>query len=204
MGWLFFKKPGNVAEYFRREFTFDGEHAKYAVLDIAIVNITTAYLAVERIEKATGMRTVSAIILLLRFVPNASDGYTFGYKDMDEACGPNECHCPERILKLLTPTNGLNASDEGRLRAKEWRERCRAYHAQRRRFKDGAIFRMSSGISYQKEKRYWFKVHQHGKRKAVYCLDGGFRVQFPTRFLENAVFQVVTPGLEDRIKQGLI
>ena len=40
----------------------------------------------------------------------------FCYKDMTESMGPCEDHCPESILKLLTPTDSEYA--------KEWRERC--------------------------------------------------------------------------------
>jgi len=118
MGWVYtYKEPGKkVIDFFRKEFDFQREDGHYGkVLDCAVVNMNTAYIAYE-VGDAQGNRKVFAYVCLLHFVPNARDGYNFGYKDMDETMGPNECDCPERILKLLTPTDNEYA--------KKWRERC--------------------------------------------------------------------------------
>jgi hypothetical protein len=44
------------------------------------------------------------------------DYHNFGYKDMDESAGPYQAECPERILKLLTPTTSQYAQ--------QWRDAC--------------------------------------------------------------------------------
>jgi hypothetical protein len=47
-------------------------------------------------------------------------GTEWGYKDMDESCGPNVEDCPERLLAQSTINDGY---------APEWRARCRAARA---------------------------------------------------------------------------
>ena len=54
------------------------------------------------------------MVCLLDYRPN--EYYNIGYKDMEESEGPYYYNCPERILKLLTPT-----SNEYALR---WRKKC--------------------------------------------------------------------------------
>lgn len=43
--------------------------------------------------------------------------FNFGYKAMEETCGPCYYDCPKSILDLLTPTDSQWAN--------EWREKCR-------------------------------------------------------------------------------
>lgn len=61
----------------------------------------------------------------------------FGYKDMDETCGPVEAKCPVGILDLLTPPANNYAA--------EWRHRCREYHA-RPKLKPGQIIEFEHPI----------------------------------------------------------
>lgn len=50
----------------------------------------------------------------------AQRGYGYGYKDMDETCGPCEVDCPLRLIDAAdAPLNEW---------AREWREKVRAYH----------------------------------------------------------------------------
>ncbi len=87
----------------------------YQVLDSALVNLKTFYAAVERVDKATGKRQVWAAVILINY--HRSKRITeVCWKDLDETMGPFECRCPEKILKLLTPTDNANAN--------EWRARC--------------------------------------------------------------------------------
>lgn len=51
----------------------------------------------------------------------------FGYKDIGEDCGPNECAMPLRMLERLEAV-----APEAHGYAKGWREGVRAYHATRR------------------------------------------------------------------------
>ena len=87
----------------------------YQVLASALVNLKTFYAAVERVDKATGERQVWAAVILINY--HRSKRITeVCWKDLDETMGPFRCRCPEKILKLLTPTDNKNAN--------EWRARC--------------------------------------------------------------------------------
>lgn len=91
----------------------DNPH-RYTVLDTAFVNLHEFYAAVEMIHKETGVRRVWAAIIKVTF--NRGADYEFCYKDMDESMGPYYTNCPERILKLLTPTEHEYAQT--------WRDAC--------------------------------------------------------------------------------
>ena len=109
MGWISTYKPKGepILDFFIREgiFTWSEDCPNtYRVLDSALVNMRTFYAAVEQINKETGKRTVWAAIVLVRHYPK-DPRYNISWKDMDEGCGPYETNCPERILKLLTPTD---------------------------------------------------------------------------------------------------
>lgn len=54
--------------------------------------------------------------------------YNLGENSMSEWEGPTETRCPVSILKLLTPP-----ANEW---AKEWREKCMAYHAKQKEIRD--------------------------------------------------------------------
>lgn len=109
MGWISTYKPKGepLLDFFIREgiFTWSEDCPnKYRVLDSALVNMRTFYAAIEQVNKETGKRIVWAAIVLVRHYPK-DPRYNISWKDMDEGCGPYETNCPERILKLLTPTD---------------------------------------------------------------------------------------------------
>jgi hypothetical protein len=117
MGWLFYH-----ASHYRRNGGVDRKKEldskfteNYTVVKSAMVSVV--YYAAIRNEKNG---SVSAAIILTS--SDKKDGFNFGYKDMSEEMGPNESKCPKSILKLLTPTESEYA--------KQWRERCWAYHKQ--------------------------------------------------------------------------
>lgn len=119
MGWMTTYKPkGEPAlDFFARTGVFtwsDDNPNKYRVLDGAVVKFNTFYAAIEQTHKETGERHVWAVVILIRHYPK--DVHNFGWKDMSESDGPFASECPERILKLLTPTDSENAND--------WRKRC--------------------------------------------------------------------------------
>jgi hypothetical protein len=119
MGWTYtYKRKGEpILDFFISHGVLswpDDCPATYRVLDSALVRMKTFYAAVERIDKTTGEREVWAAVILCNYAPK--DRYNFGWKDMDETMGPCETECPERILKLLTPTESKYAQ--------EWREAC--------------------------------------------------------------------------------
>lgn len=108
MGWTYTHKDKytKVIDFLKREFTWE----KVEIIDGSVVHFRTAYLACR--VKETGR--VFALICLLNF--NRHEYENFGYKEIEEDCGPYQFECPKRILKLLTePVTPV---------AKEWRERC--------------------------------------------------------------------------------
>jgi hypothetical protein len=116
MGWTYTHKNSYISskEYIEKNcLTWTSDTHDYRVLDGGVKNFRTYYGAVEKVAKDTGERTVFAVIFMLNFV---KDHYNFGYKDMDETCGPYQADCPERILKLLTPTTSQYAQ--------KWRDDC--------------------------------------------------------------------------------
>jgi len=134
MGWTYTHRGDtSVKDFLADRVNCENDHAKWLLLDIAIVKMRTAYLAVEiiRRDKVSGQldmttRRVVAFVFLLDY-RSSEPGYDIGYKDMDESMGPCESECPERILRLLTPTSHEYAL--------AWRKRCREIIAERKSLK---------------------------------------------------------------------
>lgn len=72
-------------------------------------------MAIKYLEK----EEVFAVVTLISFQKRE-----FFWRDMDETEGPVQTECPQRILKLLTPTDHEYA--------KNWREKCWKFHKQNR------------------------------------------------------------------------
>ncbi len=107
--------------YLDAQFTYsrtqdDGSTCGLTVIASSCPGNRTYYAAVQRHDNGVP-GDVFAIVCLVRWNPRASDGYVFAYKDLDETMGPCEAECPERILRLLTPTTYEHAIN--------WRQRCR-------------------------------------------------------------------------------
>lgn len=122
MGWTYNHRGSgiSVSEHLMDSGVFkwsDDAPCTYKVLKTALVKLKTFYAAIECINKTTGERRVFAAIILIHMINRGRDYHNFGYKDMDETCGPVESECPASILDLLTPTDSEYAQ--------EWRERCR-------------------------------------------------------------------------------
>lgn len=138
MGWLYFQKPQNVKKWFedhlsgeRREYHADKPWNECPIIAhhkclASSVGLKVAYAAVERTPTNGDPVEVFAVIFLLDYAPK-EPVYSFGYKDMTESEGPCYTECPERILKLLTPTTNEYAL--------KWRAAC---HAHNNRFKPKA------------------------------------------------------------------
>lgn len=145
------------------------------VLKSAMVG-TTYYAAVKTTYK-DGRSAVWAAVFLTKTECGKYDN--FGYKDMDETCGPPECQCPKGILNLLTETDSTYA--------KEWRERCLKYHEWKKERKALESLPAGSRIRFinQHELRSGKKpgdeiilvkkVRQGTKRRQVYWTDGYYR-----------------------------
>ncbi len=125
MGWLFMSSLNGHAgprEYLDAQFTHETGRGTACVLRSALVSLRTYYAAVE-IRRPEAVRTVTAVVCLVKYNPRDREGYIFGYKDMGEEMGPCEATCPAAILDLLTSTESAHALD--------WRARCRAGLANR-------------------------------------------------------------------------
>ncbi|MDI6824635.1 MAG: hypothetical protein QME87_09820 [Bacillota bacterium] len=154
------KAPGqSIREFFTEE--MEGRYPDGSVgrvLDCAVVNMTEAYIAYER-AWPDGKREVSAIVCLLAFRPR--DEFNFGYKDMGEEMHPYYYNCPERILKMLTPTDNKSAL--------EWRRKCwenlRARQA-RPKLRKGMVIRFDEPIRFRNG-----------------AVESEFRVEDPRRLL---------------------
>lgn len=124
MGWTILDRPlrrGETVDSFMRSEMSWREHDAatgdlHEILDTSIDG--SVWYAAVQVTKAGGESRVFALVSL------TTKRGGFGYKDMSEHAGPNECACPLRIINLLTPTDGEYAND--------WRERCRQHAASKR------------------------------------------------------------------------
>ena len=95
-------------------------YPKREVLKSSMVG--SVYYAAVRTRRKDGSSEVCAAVFLTKI--NSRDYFNFGYKDMDETCGPGESQCPTGILKLLTETDSEYA--------KMWRKRCWEHHEKKK------------------------------------------------------------------------
>jgi hypothetical protein len=119
MGWTTFHETRTAKQYFT-DMISRCEGAE--LVDIAVVNFRTAYIAVRDLKLGY---TYCAVYLIHR-APKSYEN--FGYKDMTEFAGPCVTDCPKRIIDKLTPLDEIARLDsdigESSLKwAKEWREK---------------------------------------------------------------------------------
>lgn len=128
MGWYSGHRPKgqSIREYLVSDGLDDSK-----IVDIAVKNMSTAYIAYEHDGE------VVALVYMLRFT---RDYYNTTYKPLDENMGPNDAECPERILDLLTPTDNEYAT--------KWRAACRRNIAVRRSVKKGSVVKFSHAIQF--------------------------------------------------------
>jgi len=110
MGWTSLHRQDGqgMKEFFEREWNTKN------IIDCAMVNCATVYMAYKTIK--SDLANENEIVALVVRVNFHRGYYNFSYKDMDETMMPYYFDCPERILKLLTPTTNENSI--------EWRKRC--------------------------------------------------------------------------------
>jgi hypothetical protein len=128
MGWLYQRDPvDDPVAHLMRKFTYEGDNHHLQPLDGARV-CNTVYIAVRSTDKTSGRTFVFAAVILI----SNTRKHGFGYKDMEESMGPNQCDCPERIMRLLSPIADIPYPGH----ATEWRARVAARRAEKRRHRD--------------------------------------------------------------------
>ena len=128
MGWTWYNathyKNGKIDRKAECDAYFleDLNRGWYEVLKSAMVG-KIYYAAVKALKKYDGNNTIDippeeqrvfGVIFITSI--DSKSYYNFGYKDMDETCGPCYNDCPKGILDLLSPTTSQWAN--------EWRQAC--------------------------------------------------------------------------------
>lgn len=187
MGWMYVYKPKtmSIREFFEERFNYSEENGRYGkILDCAVVNLRTAYIAYE-IGDAQGKREVIAIVCALDYNPKSD--CNFGYKDMDETMGPYLYDCPERILKLLTPTDHEYA--------KKWREKCWENIRKRKdrpMLKKDAVIEFSSPIHFRGGwKESVFTVID--PRRLIFRSRGGTMCRIRRSTIQHGDWKIIQP-----------
>lgn len=115
--------------------------------------------------KRDGVLDCRTVVLYL--LQKAGRGMGAGYKDVEESMGPYEVNCPLSYLDDLTAPDSYAA---------EWRDRCRAYHAE------------------QAAKRAYLKSLKAGDRVKVgtvwYTLTGPASKRYRGQYIVNDVYRL--------------
>jgi hypothetical protein len=124
MGWLYRDEPiDDPLTYLKAKYNYDCETHTLQTLDGARVG-NTVYLAVRSTGKQTRRSFVFAAVIMI----SNTKKWGFGYKDQDECMGPNQCDCPQRIMRLLSPLAELPHTGF----AADWRVCVAARHIEQR------------------------------------------------------------------------
>lgn len=147
MGWLFQHDPvDDPVACLMAKYNYDCDTHTLQTLAGARAG-RAVYLAVRSTIKETGHSYVFAAVILIS--NTKKDG--FGYKDQDESMGPNDCACPERIMRLLSPVAALPHAGY----APEWRARVAAWHDQQRAHRQRrSSLRVGSTVTLPDELRF--------------------------------------------------
>jgi hypothetical protein len=159
MGYLSTSRRNGIKEsnfdFCSREFNSIKASDDYGKVIACASFLTEIYLAYE-VQRPGEEKIVTALICKIDWEPRNKEGHTFGYKEMSEDCGPCQTRCPERILKLLTPTENKYAQD--------WRNECWENikkAKERPRFKPGDIIEFATAIGFSNGTKYTrFKVEK--------------------------------------------
>lgn len=118
MGWTYTNRHTSIDEFFDKD--WETPNNKYTCIGKgAVVNFREYYRAVRNNE-------TDEVFCFVALIDCKGDReYNFGYKDMQDSMHPYVYNCPERILKLLTPTDNENAM--------AWRKICADRIAKRRK-----------------------------------------------------------------------
>ena len=155
MGWTFFNDNGlSVGEICTREFTSTNPAGdRWSVVDQSTRG--SVWYAIGRLDRVGQPPVFYGLVWL-----TSRRGGQFGYKDMDESCGPYYWDCPARLLDQL---DKLAPNPPGS--ALDWRARCRAKLFDKRKpsrvFVPGQLVKFGAGrvfelIAPAGPRRGWF------------------------------------------------
>jgi hypothetical protein len=115
----------------------------------------------------------TALVFLVSGGERGSRQYNFGYKDMDECCGPN-APVSASILRHLSPLDLEQGGDSAGW-AQAWRERCKAYSAARSKraiLTEGARVTLAEPLSFQgglsAREFVAMRIARRGRRRLVF------------------------------------
>lgn len=103
--------------------TSESGSSRWGIVKSAMVG-STYYAAAYREDKATGKRKVYGLVAL---TTTCSDLYNFGWKEIEETCGPSAAKCPASILRILEEQAPLDDANDPSRYGREWRRKCREH-----------------------------------------------------------------------------
>lgn len=184
MGWYTGQIHHSAKEELRRivedSHLFPGEPStgkrepRYRLLDVAIVSMREAYMAV--LDTQDGKIRAEVYLVSIRKIPRRS-GLEFGYKPMDETWMPCAVQCPARILARLSPLDECYAPGSTNLQgATEWRQYCRANLTRAenlKALKEGTQIKLETPMKFRDGAyRDTFRVKFFGKKRRFVGDDG--------------------------------
>jgi hypothetical protein len=137
----------------------------------------------------------TALVFLISGGERGSRQYNFGYKDMDECCGPN-APVSASILRHLSPLDLEHGGDSGRW-AQAWRDRCKACSAARSKrstLTEGARVTLAEPLMFQggfsAREFVATRIVHRGRRRLVFRdVATGAICRLSARHLEGATVE---------------
>ena len=206
MGWTFQHRTKGMSnkEFFTKEFGYTNDSGSSKIVDCANVG-STVYLILEtkrildtiKLKDSAHSFEIARIAVVCLTKRNTHDDMNFGYKDMDENCGPIESECPKRLLDMLTETNNKYAL--------EWRKRCyenARIKASKQKLYNGCVVEFAEPIDYRRFETRYFYVESTRKPKRILA-NGNTLVQFPARLLKSRDYNILTiDDIQNRLLDG--
>ena len=160
MGWLIHDQYERLNNAGIRKY-FDEHMQPCTIHYLSVQNFSEVYMALSTPEFPNER---FAMICLIK-----NTNKEFGYKDMDETCGPNYHNAPKKLLEMLTPIESKWAN--------EWRADCWNRIA--------SLAMLKKGVRFQYKDR-WYEIIKANKSSVVTSvqsnpLSGWCQVKFHTR-----------------------
>jgi hypothetical protein len=203
MGWLFYHKPKGVKAVDSIIAGCGPEFAKRIVASSA--SREAVFLVAQFHEPDSKVYVPDAdgnvralLVYAIKSVPNASDGYNFGYKDMEESMGPYGCPAPGSIIAQCSPLQdpiGPLPEYSSLKSARAYREGSAAHAARmklKRGLKPGNKVKLAQPMSFGGKQQQDFVVERcrvRGRKgqSIVFRAPDGMLCGISARNLEGAV-----------------